>query len=167
VTIPENERDGNLPDKLREELPGILNWMIQGCLAWQTNGLQPPTIVTDAGKGYRDEMDLVAQFVDDCCVVDRKAETTVAELYRNYTEWCHDNGEQILSKREFGSRLNDLGYADRRTGIARKRRGIKIKTEVERMEALVPADDECDSVVFEAAELPTDEASSTQIFKSC
>lgn len=32
VTIPEEERDPRLVEKLREEYPGILNWAVQGCL---------------------------------------------------------------------------------------------------------------------------------------
>jgi putative DNA primase/helicase len=34
VTIPPAERDEHLPEKLKSELPGILAWMIEGCLDW-------------------------------------------------------------------------------------------------------------------------------------
>jgi putative DNA primase/helicase len=48
VTIPPGERDETLPAKLNAELPGILAWMIDGCLDWQERGLAPPEIVTEA-----------------------------------------------------------------------------------------------------------------------
>jgi putative DNA primase/helicase len=48
VTIPPEQRDENLGEKLKAELPGILAWMIQGCLDWQERGLDPPAIITDA-----------------------------------------------------------------------------------------------------------------------
>ena len=35
VTIPEDERDETLTEKLRAEWPGILQWMIDGCLMWR------------------------------------------------------------------------------------------------------------------------------------
>ena len=35
VTIPPEERDRQLGDKLKAEWPGILQWMIDGCLQWQ------------------------------------------------------------------------------------------------------------------------------------
>jgi putative DNA primase/helicase len=35
VTIPEHERDLELTKKLKAEWPGILAWIIQGCVEWQ------------------------------------------------------------------------------------------------------------------------------------
>ncbi len=126
VTIPEDERDGSLLDKLKAELPGILNWALAGCLEWQKTRLQPPEIVTNAGKAYRADMDTVLEFVDDCCIRERNGEATMAALYDGYTGWCGANGEQSLSKREFGLRLKNLGLEEARTGKARKRRGIRL-----------------------------------------
>jgi len=48
VTIPLDERDGELADKLKTEWPGILAWMVKGCLEWQTGGLRPPQAVLAA-----------------------------------------------------------------------------------------------------------------------
>lgn len=48
VTIPENKRDLELGERLKVEWPGILQWMIDGCLAWQEQGLAPPEAVTAA-----------------------------------------------------------------------------------------------------------------------
>ena len=95
VTIPEAERDRSLPEKLRAELPGILNWALAGCLDWQRNGLCPPAKITDATKAYRDDMDGVAQFVGDCCVMDREADVTVKALYDNYVEWVKQTGKRL------------------------------------------------------------------------
>lgn len=53
VTIPDDERDSDLADKLKDEWPGILNWMIAGCLYWQAlGGLQPPEAVVKATDAY-------------------------------------------------------------------------------------------------------------------
>jgi putative DNA primase/helicase len=45
VTIPAAERDPELGEKLKAEWPGILAWMIDGCLDWQRQRLAPPTAV--------------------------------------------------------------------------------------------------------------------------
>ena len=45
VTIPPEQRDKKLAEKLCKELPGILNWAIKGCLEWQEHGLVPPSAV--------------------------------------------------------------------------------------------------------------------------
>ena len=47
-TIPPEERDPNLAEKLKEEWPGILAWAIEGCLEWQRIGLAPPSAVVEA-----------------------------------------------------------------------------------------------------------------------
>lgn len=52
VTIPADERDPGLADKLKAERPGILQWMIDGCLDWQERGLAPPEAVTKATDAY-------------------------------------------------------------------------------------------------------------------
>ena len=52
VTIPPEKRDPQLPEKLKQEWPGILAWMIQGCTSWLEVGLAPPEIVTEATAAY-------------------------------------------------------------------------------------------------------------------
>ena len=56
--IPEPERDKELPEKLRAELPGVFNWALAGCLKWRKRGLDPPPEVKTATENYRQEMDL-------------------------------------------------------------------------------------------------------------
>ena len=53
VTIPEEERDKRLLQKLKDELPGILAWAVEGCLEWQQYGLGMPEEVKQAVKEYR------------------------------------------------------------------------------------------------------------------
>jgi putative DNA primase/helicase len=52
VTVPEAERDPELPEKLKADWPGILAWMIAGCLDWQERGLRPPAAVLEATGTY-------------------------------------------------------------------------------------------------------------------
>ena len=58
----EHEQDKELMATLLQELPGILNWAIQGCLLWQSEGLQPPASVAASVREYRSEMDTVIAF---------------------------------------------------------------------------------------------------------
>ena len=69
VTIPDNEQDKQLPEKLAAERSGILNWAILGCLDWQERGLADPPVVTAATKQYRTEQDVLGKFLEDRCVV--------------------------------------------------------------------------------------------------
>jgi putative DNA primase/helicase len=117
VTIPEEERDPTLLEKLRTELPGILAWAVRGCLAWQREGLKPPADVTHATEAYRAEMDVLAAFLTDCCVVHRNARVKASELYQTYTQWCEDNGEQTENQRSLGMHLTERGF-ERKRGTA-------------------------------------------------
>src|SRR5262249_54056800 len=57
VTVPEADRDPDLPEKLKAEWPGILTWMITGCLDWQEHGLGPPAAVLEATRTYLEAED--------------------------------------------------------------------------------------------------------------
>ena len=67
VTIPAEERDKDLGDKLKAEWPGILQWMIDGCVDWQERGLAPPEVVTAATAAYLEAQDSIAAWLDECC----------------------------------------------------------------------------------------------------
>src|SRR5215208_2414346 len=101
VTIPESEQDKRLAEKLRKELPGILAWIVRGCLEYQRNGLGEPEEVKAATEGYRSEMDVLAAFIEDRCVVHPKAHVGATPLYRAYKDWCEDAGESQLTQTKF------------------------------------------------------------------
>src|SRR5215208_3158020 len=101
VAIPESEQDKRLAEKLRGELPGILAWIVQGCLEYQREGLGEPDEVKAATQGYRSEMDVLAAFIEDRCVVHPKAHVGATPLYRAYKDWCEDAGESQLTQTKF------------------------------------------------------------------
>jgi P4 family phage/plasmid primase-like protien len=110
VTIPKGERDGKLPAKLAAELPGILNWAIAGCLDWQKDGLGVPQAVTDATEEYRQEQDVLADFIAEHCMIDPQAYAVAGPLHKVYTAWCEANGTKPLSSQAFGRRLTERGF---------------------------------------------------------
>jgi putative DNA primase/helicase len=110
VTIPPEEQDRSLPAKLRAELPGVLAWIVQGCIEWQRIGLQPPDEVRRATGRYRAEMDVLAAFIDEECIVVDQASATAKALYGAYKAWCEENGERPESQRRFGGRLKERGF---------------------------------------------------------
>lgn len=84
--------DKKLPLKLFDEAPGILNWCIEGCLAWQKDGLRPPQRVLAATAEYRREQDTVGQFFEECLVFEPGATIGRAEIRVVYEEWCAEQG---------------------------------------------------------------------------
>ncbi|MBI4470950.1 MAG: primase C-terminal domain-containing protein [Acidobacteria bacterium] len=125
VTIPEDEQDKSLPDKLKQEAPGILAWAVGGAEEWFNFGLGLPDEVTGATRSYRAEMDVHAAFIEECCVVKPELVTPAGELYAHYQRWCQASGEVPTAARSFGLTLSERGFsADKGTGGKRIRRGI-------------------------------------------
>jgi putative DNA primase/helicase len=118
--------DRYLEQKLLEEKSGILNWLIEGALRWQKEGLRTPAIIANATDEYRGEMDVIGNFIKEFCV--QKPEITIRarELFRAYQEWCVENNEQATSERMFGLRMKELGMAQKRTAESRYWQGLEL-----------------------------------------
>ncbi|MDP2651988.1 MAG: phage/plasmid primase, P4 family [bacterium] len=126
VTIPESERDPDLADKLKAELPGVLAWAVAGCEMWQMHGLKAPRTVTEATATYREESDPLTAFLDDRCVLEPGAEVGKTELYKAFKEWAQEAGERELSRRDFNQRVAERGYEDGRNRKTRFWEGLKL-----------------------------------------
>ena len=117
VQIPEAERDSNLLVALREELPGILRWAVEGALAWQEEGLNPPAAVLDATKHYRTESDLLGMFLEDCCDVGAEhGPATKADTFAQWKVWCRGNEYVPGSANSFSRQMKQRGFEDVRVG---------------------------------------------------
>lgn len=110
VTIPEEKQDKQLLEKLTQEFSGILTWAVQGCLLWQQEGLGYPEEIKMATQEYRDEMDILGNFISECCIVAKEAQAKSSELYQRYSDWCKENGEIAISQRSFGLKLQEKGF---------------------------------------------------------
>lgn len=102
VTIPLAQRDPRLQEKLLAELPGILNWALKGCLDWQVSRLHEPKVVTDAVSSYRDEMDVIGQWMSECCTVAVNLECKASSAYHSYKSWSEQNGYKPMAAGTFG-----------------------------------------------------------------
>jgi putative DNA primase/helicase len=120
--------DASLPERLREELPGVLAWLVRGCLEWQEGGLRESAEVLNATRAYREEMDTLGGFVDECCVVRPGAWCKFADLYSAYTLWCEESNEHPEKKRRFGDKLAERGFKpDNGAKNVAIRRGIALR----------------------------------------
>jgi putative DNA primase/helicase len=106
--------DPALKTKLAAEASGILNWLIDGCLAWQLIGLGEPSAVSQATDAYRAEQDVLATFLAECTVAAEHAKVPLREMYAAYTDWCQRAGERAEAQRFFDGRLHERGFATKR-----------------------------------------------------
>lgn len=102
--------DPTLSEKLRAEWPAILRWMVEGCLAWQRDGLQRPKVVIEATAEYFAEQDLQAQWVEECCECDKLGGESSANLYASWRTFATGRSEDPHSLNWFSSRLERQGF---------------------------------------------------------
>ena len=133
VTFQREQQDRRLAEKLKAELPGILQWAVEGCLAWQREGMEPPNEVVTATEGYREEMDTLAAFLRDCTEADPTGCVSTKELYRAYCAWCEESGEQQLAQSVLGVKLGDRGYGSTHKRTGNWWTGLRLRNEEEEL----------------------------------
>lgn len=136
--IPPEERDKRLGEKLKNEADGILRWAVEGCLMWQRDGLNPPDIVRAATEEYRQEMDVLGEFIEDRCIIKDDARVNNADLWNAYMDWCEENKERYpLSRRDFKKELERRGLEQKRKrsryylGIGLLKNGYEAQSEID------------------------------------
>jgi putative DNA primase/helicase len=136
VTIPQAERDTALPEKLRAELPGILRWAVEGCMAWQRQGLGAPSAVRQATDDYRGENDTLGEFFRLHVMFESGATIVRRDLREAYEIWCRENGQPPFAARRFAARLREQGVTEanvrRGTKFLDGWRNVRLMTDVEK-----------------------------------
>lgn len=110
--------DPLLTDVLQGELPGVLQWAVEGCRAWLEMGLQPPLAVRDATAQYFADEDPLGRWMAES-VAPSDEVTGTKELYDNWCRWCTEVGESPGSLRQFSMNLRGRGLEATRTSSAR------------------------------------------------
>ena len=131
VTIPPEQRDKNLTEKLIAENSGILNWLLKGYAMWKKEGLEEPAAVREANEEYRMDMDSVGTFVTDCLELDASLQWRLPTnlLYQTYIKWCSKNNERVMSQKWLGMRMSEKGFKRVITNGQRLWCGLAIKLE--------------------------------------
>jgi putative DNA primase/helicase len=135
VTIPESQVNKHLDDELKAEWPGILAWMIEGCLEWQRIGMCPPQAVTDAT--YLESEDVLGEWIDECCERDANAWENSTTLFYIWKPWAQEREEYVGSVKIFSTKLEDRGeFVKRKKAGRRGFVGLRLKVKVVAEQAL-------------------------------
>lgn len=126
---PPGEPGPDIDTSLRENLfaderPGILTWMLEGCLSWQTDGLAYPAEVNAATAEYKAEEDVVQQFIDSECAVGPDLHDGAGDLHKAYQKWARDTRNRSLTATALGKRFAEKGFPGGHDGKRRIRRKL-------------------------------------------
>ena len=148
-------RDTNLRKTFKNEAPGILNWLLSGCLAWQEGGLAPPPAVSLAVSNYRTATDLLADFLENCCEIYPGLSVSKSALRAAYKEFCEKRGKNTpMSPQKFNEDLlGRNGITETLKGRERSRAwvGIGMRYTVTELRS-------CDTCNFEGKPCPCGES---------
>lgn len=109
--VPKDRIDPHLSEKLFQELVGIFNFFLEGCLEWQESGLAIPSEVTAASQRFREESDLTAAFITE--VLDRgepNSKEMLKDVYQKYVGWWGSRKNSPMTQHEFSAELRSRGF---------------------------------------------------------
>lgn len=120
VITPE-ERDAALDDKLAKEYEGILAWAVEGFKLWQKDGLGEVAKIAQATNEYREESDIIGNFITENCVVGEGQQVSASEILKAIQLWAKDGGMRSIKRTEFIDYMQKRGFRkDRVTAGADK-----------------------------------------------
>lgn len=105
--------DKDLEANLLRELPGILNWALEGLQDYLKEGLNPPAFVTNATLKYRKESDVIQQWLDACCEVGSSMVMRSGAGYTSFTTWAENMGipkNRIVSQMMWSRRMEQKRF---------------------------------------------------------
>jgi putative DNA primase/helicase len=127
VTIPKEQQDRELKDKLEAEAEGILAWAVEGAKLWFEEGLKRPIEVEQATASWAAESNQLGRFQSECCLESFGFEVPAATLYLAYTNWTEATGEaELLSSKTFGEKMT-LNFNKTRRSGGNFYHGIKLR----------------------------------------
>lgn len=123
------EKDPAREEKLASELPGILAWIVRGTLAYRSGGLAAPNAVVDASATYRNQMDLLADWLDECCEIGDEFIEESQKLWQSWERWARERGtlHYVKSTVALGRRLDQRFPPAKGSRGVRSRVGLRVK----------------------------------------
>ena len=122
----DDEQDKDLKNKLMQEAPQILGWIIKGFALYMSEGLKSTDEIDTEIKSYRSEMDLVQRWINENCELDSSYFQSSMELFKNLTDYINANKEFAMSNTLFGRNMAKKFERARLNGVMTYK-GIRIR----------------------------------------
>ena len=113
--------DPHLKDKLREEYPAILRWMLDGVALWQRDRLGTADAIKAATGAYFELQDAFSRWLEERCILSDTLMIKPGLLHADFVAWAKANGEDPVSTNDFAEMI------DRAAGVKRvKLHGVRM-----------------------------------------
>lgn len=134
VVIPEEERDGELPERLKQAAPAVLAWAYDGWLQYQQQGLNPPDAVRIRTEQYKADSDTLGRFLAERTLANQHAVVRSRELYSAWSTWCHHAGikaDEVGTEVAFAASMKARGFEKKSRNIGAVWLGLMLAGEEE------------------------------------
>lgn len=125
---PSVKKDGDREKRLEAELPGILTAIVAAGLRYREKGLTPPGKVHEAVQNYKQDMDLLAEWIDECCELG-DFQCPSSQLWDSWARYAQGRGllKYISNSNALGRRMEQRFPSKKSAGGVRIRLGIRVK----------------------------------------
>lgn len=112
------EEDMSLKERFKrpEFLEGVLLWAVEGAMCWYKRGsLDVPEISKSTKEQWRDNLDTVSQWLEECCTLEQNDYTPSSIVRESYTTWCEEYGHKPQMGTTFNQALMRRGLLPNRS----------------------------------------------------
>ncbi|WP_083101429.1 DNA primase family protein [Pseudophaeobacter leonis] len=138
--LPQEQRRGELEINaaLMAELPGILNWLLDGFRDFferleQGKGVPPGIDSPKAMLTLKDRLmeaaDPVGTFLRECADIEPDTRTRTADFFKAFKAWAKEVGARVYSDSALRDNLNEKGFERGKSNGLMVFRGFKLKDE--------------------------------------
>ena len=120
------QQDPHLEDTLLTECNGILRWMVEGAQKYLADGIKPSKSMQAELRTYRQDSDLVGEFLADKTRFDSSAQVPQQLLFSRYSHWRMESCVRPISKKQFTQRLMERGFSEAKSGSNRYYVGLAL-----------------------------------------
>lgn len=128
--LPQAERNPKFRTQVLEpELPGILNWALEGCRAYLEHGLNPPDCVVESTRAYVKDNDRFGRFLEDRCITADDARVSLMDIKAAYASWLEEKGYREIGEDRVSQDLRSRGFVvEKRNGGRFYALGLRLQT---------------------------------------
>ncbi|MER7969683.1 phage/plasmid primase, P4 family [Streptomyces sp. NPDC096080] len=129
VVIPPEERDPELPERLKGASDAVLAWLYDGWLAYQDQGLNPPAAVRARTEAYQADSDALGRFLAERTMTNPHDSVKARDLFAAWSAWCHDSrlrAEDIGNEVTFAASMQARGFTKKRGSSGMKYPGLML-----------------------------------------
>lgn len=123
-------KDPGRRDAVMREAEGILALLVKAGISYKNIGLNPPQKVKQARDAYRSQMDLLSEWLEECCDVGPGLTESSSALWQSWEQFAKNRGilGYVKSSVSLGRRLDSRFPAEKGVRGLRMRKNIRLKT---------------------------------------